>query len=80
MRAPVLILALLGACTTSAGIFGEAVRLDVSARKAMGLAIDGDRLYAVAGHRVREYVAKLRPLQERHNAILYQLRATAPRI
>lgn len=38
------------------------------------------RLYAVAGHRVREYVAKLRPLQERHNAILYQLRATAPRI
>lgn len=38
------------------------------------------RLYAVAGHRVQEYVEKLHPLQERHNAILRELRTTAPRI
>ena len=37
-------------------------------------------LYAVASARVREYVEKLRPLQERHNAILRELRTTAPRI
>ena len=38
------------------------------------------RLYSVAGFRVQEYVEKLRPLQERHNAILRELRTTAPRI
>ena len=37
-------------------------------------------LYAVASQRVREYVERLQPLQERHNAILRELRTTAPRI
>ena len=37
-------------------------------------------LYAVASQRVSEYVERLQPLQERHNAILRELRTTAPRI
>lgn len=37
-------------------------------------------LYAVASQRVSEYVERLQPLQERHTAILRELRTTAPRI
>ena len=33
----------------SEGIFGTAMRFDVDARKAMGVAIEGNRLYAVSG-------------------------------
>ena len=37
------------AMASSAGVFGEAIRFGVKANRAMGLAIEGDRLYGVSG-------------------------------